>query len=67
MTKPVNFPERKRQRQIKALSGRRAVSDKGNSNETEIAALKVAVARGNQRLVKTKKDRSGRGKLFRAA
>ena len=71
MTKPANFPERKRQRQIKAL--RRlgpATAGKPNSpsrsNHEEHLALKAAIATAN-RDVRTKKDRTSRGRFVRAA
>lgn len=55
--KPKNFPERKRQRQIKALEMRKQTSDKGNSNLPEILALQQAVSKGDRRIIRTKKNR----------
>jgi hypothetical protein len=72
MTKPANFPERKRQRQISALA-RLAPMTKGKPgrdpqpNGLAIAALKAAIAEGSQREVRTKKDRSARGRFHRAS
>lgn len=74
MTKPANFPEQKRLRQIKALGRIKPRTagkpDKGvptASNAVEIEKLKAAIAAGDQSGVHTKKDRSTRGRFIRAA
>ncbi len=67
MTKPANFPERKRQRQMKALDRLQPFTKKGKvSNVLEIEFLRAAVAY-DKRSKRTKKDRSGAGRFFRAA
>lgn len=72
--KPANFPERKRQRQMRALN-RLAASTAGKpdkdiaprSNDAEAVVLMAAVNEGSQRDVRTKIDRSDRGRFYRAA
>jgi hypothetical protein len=73
MTKPANFPERKRQRQERALS-RLALStagkpDKGIEPRSNLEAIKTLKSRvdGSKRDVRTKKDRTVRGRFSRAA
>lgn len=69
--KTMNFPEKKRIRQIKAL-GRLSAMTAGKpqspskSNAEEIAILKAAIAT-DKRSVRTKKSRADRGRMFRAA
>lgn len=74
MTKPANFPEAKRLRQIKALGRLSAMTagkpDRGiepASNAAEIKTLKAAINAGSQRDKRTKKDRAARGRFLRAA
>lgn len=58
MTKPRNFPERKRQRQLGALSRIRDFTIKtGRSNAAEIVTLHERTAGGSLRDVRTKKYR----------
>lgn len=57
MTKPRNFPERKRQRRLGALHRMRPISEKGNNNAREIAHLIDLTSGGSQREVRTKKYR----------
>lgn len=73
MTKPANFPERKRQRQESALARIKATTagkpEKGiapKSNLEEIRKLSEATGT-SKRHVRTKKDRSARGRFNRAA
>lgn len=70
--KPANFPERKRQRQIGALSRMKTQTagkpEKGippSSNHSAIAALRSATL-NSRRDVRTKKDRSKDARFFRA-
>jgi hypothetical protein len=70
---PANFPERKRQRQLRALARLKASTAgkpwKGiepRSNDAEFLALHRATAE-SQRDVRTKKDRSDRGRFTRTA
>jgi hypothetical protein len=72
MTKPRNFPERKRQRQIRALSrlsnmtaGKPWKGIAPKSNDAEFLALHRATA-DDLRDVRTKKDRSAGGRFARA-
>jgi hypothetical protein len=65
--KPMNFPERKRQRQLVALGLRQPVSEKGNSNAVELLKLQAAVALGNLRDVRTKKFRGTAKPTFKPA
>jgi hypothetical protein len=74
MTKPANFPERKRQRQIRALfrlglntAGKPEKGIAPKSNAMAIAALKAAIDAGDQTSKFTKKDRSARGRFMRAS
>lgn len=55
MTKPSNFPERKRQRQLGALKRLSPVSKKGKDNSPQFLALHVATAGGTARDTRTKK------------
>lgn len=55
MTKPANFPERKRQRQIAAFK---------RAHDMENPIAKELLAKGSQRHVRTKKHRPG-GRLTR--
>lgn len=65
--KPANFPERKRQRQIKALAKLQPFTKKtGQSNSVAIGALAADIAAGNQRDIRTKIDRTARGRFVRA-
>lgn len=69
--KTMNFLEKKRQRQIRALKRLAAMTaGKPNrpsrSNADEIAFLKAAIAT-DKRGVRTKKNRADRGRMFRAA
>lgn len=64
MTKPANFPDRKRRRQITALSHIKPVSKKGKSNADEITNLKNAI--NNPLPHFTKKDRSATGRFERS-
>lgn len=73
MTKPANFPERKRQRQIRALErlashthGNPKKGTKPKNNDGEAYALMVAINAGSQREKKTKIDRSSSGRFVRA-
>ena len=70
--KPANFPERKRQRQIRALSRMKTQTagkpEKGiqpSSNHIAIAAIRRQTL-DSRRDVRTKKDRSKDGRFFRA-
>lgn len=71
MAKPANFPERKRQRQIRAMRRLKAMT-KGKpnsppqSNHEEFEVLKAAV-QTSKRHVRTKKDRSAQGRFGRSA
>jgi hypothetical protein len=74
MTKPANFPERKRQRQIRALfrlglttAGKPEKGIEPKSNALAIAALKKAIDAGDQSSKSTKKDRTARGRFVRSA
>jgi len=63
--RPANFPERKRRRQFRALI---RIADKtaaGADNSVEIALLRERT-RGQRHDVRTKKDRSGFGRIGRA-
>ena len=63
--KPKNFPERARQRRIRAALRLREMPDRdGVSDELDVLALRVAG--GNERDVRTKKDRSDRAAFRRA-
>ena len=69
--KTMNFPEKKRIRQIKALARLSAMTagkpqSPSKSNAEEIAILKAAIA-ADKRSVRTKKNRADRGRMFRAA
>jgi hypothetical protein len=57
MTKPANFPERKRQRQLGALARIQPFTKAKVSNVLEIEALRAATAT-SKRDVKTKKVRA---------
>lgn len=57
MTKPANFPERVRQRQLGALQRIRPTSKKGKDNGDEIATLRERTA-SSLRDKKTKKVRT---------
>ena len=70
--KPSNFPERKRQRQMRALDrlSRQSMEamSLGNMLRRQIILTTLAdrVNAGSRRDVRTKKDRSDRAKLVRA-
>jgi len=71
MTKPANFPERKRQRQLRALArisaataGKPRKGTEPRSNDAEFLALHRATA-DDLRDVRTKKDRSAGGRFAR--
>lgn len=66
MTKPANFPERKRQRQVRALARLPKMTGGGKSNDAERNLLRI-VHFGSRRDVHTKKDRTARGRFVRAA
>lgn len=73
MTKPANFPERKRQRQLRALArlapmtnGHARHNTQPRSNDAEFVALHKATAE-DARGVRTKKDRSAGGRFNRAS
>jgi hypothetical protein len=57
--KPRNFPERRRQRQIDALARMKP------GHDAEVAALIERIGRGNQRHVRTKKDRTATARIGR--
>lgn len=61
MTKPANFPERKRQRQLGALQRRWPHRE----FDHELTVLSAAIAAGSQRDVRTKKDRSSKARMSR--
>lgn len=63
--KPANFPERKRQRQQRALD-RILLYPTSPKQDAEIAVLRAAVATP-LRDKRTKKDRTSRGRFIRAA
>jgi hypothetical protein len=72
--KPANFPERKRQRQLRALARLKASTAgkpwKGvepRSNDAEFVSLHRATSEGSARDIRTKKNRSDRGRFTRAA
>lgn len=73
MTKPKNFPERKRQRQLGALARLKPMT-RGNeeqgkpprSNNDEFVALHRATA-GSRRHERTKKARDGTARFARPA
>jgi hypothetical protein len=67
MTKPANFPERKRQRQISAIARLPKMTAHGKSNDAEYVALGKSIHLGSQRDERTKKDRTARGRFVRAA
>lgn len=64
--KPANFPERKRQRQIRALARTSPLTLAGASNSVALAALTAAIAEGDQRSKRSKTDRTARGRFVRA-
>jgi hypothetical protein len=71
MTKPANFPERKRQRQLRALARlspmtRGSVRHEPRSNDAEFVALHKATAE-DMRGVRTKINRSADGRFNRTA
>lgn len=73
MTKPANFPERKRQRQLRALerikprtAGKPEKGVATRSNAAEMAALSAATAH-SKRHVRTKEDRSAGGRFSRSS
>lgn len=60
MTKPANFPERKRQRRLRALARLKANKTSGLQADHTIRVLTDrAVVVGSQRDVRTKKNRGG--------
>lgn len=72
MTKPANFPERKRQRRMRALSrlAPRTAGKDGKpsaSNDDVRMTLHARIGMSSKRDVMTKKDRSASAKLTRTA
>lgn len=61
--KPMNFPERKRQRQLRALERIPRRTQMGEDNGHIIATLLERTAE-NLRDVRTKKDRSATARFF---